>query len=319
MPSAAGSRELSVHTFELYFAAAIIAGTPLLLAATGELACEKVGLLNLGIEGLMLVGGVVGVIVSLKTHNPEWGLLAAAAAGAAFNLLLYGLPVVLLGTEQVLPGFGLWFVGLGLSQLLGSAYQNTSVSGPATTVNLPVIDRIPIVKELIGRYPWPVYLAFVLPFVLAWMLRNTRHGRNMRAIGEDPQAAASGAGIAVRRWRMLYVGVNGLLGGFAGAFLAVIAIGQWGTDLTAGRGFVALAVVIFAAWRPLRLIVGAYVIGGLLILAELGGALGWPVSSALLGMMPYIGAVLILVIWALRARERGESAAPAALGMARSG
>jgi simple sugar transport system permease protein len=198
--------------------------------------------------------------------------------------------------------------------LIGNNYQNTSVVAQSTTLDLPGLDRVPGVAELFARYPWPVYLAFVLPFGLAWMFANTRHGRNMRAIGENPRAAAAGAGIPVRRWQAFYVGVNGLLGGFAGAVLAVVAIGEWGTDVTAGRGFIALAAVIFSAWRPLRLIVGAYLFGGLLILAELGGALRWPVPSELLDMMPYLGAVLILVLWATRAKERGDSSAPSALG-----
>lgn len=302
-----------MHTFELYFAAAILAGTPLLLAATGELLGETVGLLNIGIEGLMLMGAVTGVVVTLHTHNPELGLLFGALVGAAFLLFFYALPVVVLGTEQVLPGFGVWFVGLGLSQLIGNSYENTTVASRSTIVGLPGIDRLPVVKELVGQYPWPVYLAFVLPFVVAWMLSRTRHGRNLRAIGEDPTAASAGAGIAVRPWRVVYVGVNGLLGGFAGAVLAVIAIGEWGPDVTAGRGFIALAVVIFSGWRSMRLIIGAYVFGGLLILADLGGALAWPVSSDFLDMMPYLGAVLILIGWAFRARAGG--AAPASLGL----
>ncbi|MGA8297762.1 MAG: ABC transporter permease [Acidimicrobiales bacterium] len=302
-----------MHTFELYFAAAILAGTPLLLAATGELLGETVGMINIGIEGLMLIGAVTGVVVTLHTHDANLGLLAGALAGAAFLLIFYALPVVVFGTEQVLPGFGVWFVGLGLSQLIGSSYENSTVNSQSTNVGLPGIDRIPVVKALIGRYPWPVYLALVLPFFVAWVLSQTRHGRNLRAIGEDPVAASAGAGIAVRPWRFVYVGVNGLLGGFAGAVLAVIAIGEWGIDVTAGRGFIALAVVIFSAWRSMRLIVGAYVFGLLLILADLGGALGWPVSSDFLDMMPYIGAVVILIAWAVRARGRG--AAPGSLGM----
>ncbi len=301
-----------MHTFELYFAAAILAGTPLLLAATGELLAETVGLLNIGIEGLMLMGAVTGVVVTLHTGDPELGLLCGALAGAAYLLVFYALPVIGLGTDQVLPGFGVWFVGLGLSQLIGNSYQNTAVPAQSTVVGLPGLDRIPVVKELVGQYPWPVYLAFVLPFALAWMLGHTRHGRNLRAIGEDPEAASSGAGIGVRRWRTVYVGVNGLLGGLAGAMLAVVVVGEWGTDVTAGRGFIALAVVIFSGWRPMRCIVGAYVFGGLLILADLGGALAWPVPSDFLDMMPYVGAVAILIAWA--ARSRGRGAAPSALG-----
>jgi ABC-type uncharacterized transport system permease subunit len=304
-----------VNTFELYFAAALLAGTPLLLAATGELLAETVGMLNLGIEGLMLIGAVTGVVVTLKTNSPEMGVFAGAGAGMCFLLVFYAVPVVLLGCEQVLPGFGIWFIGLGLSQLVGSHYENTTVSSNSLTVSLPGIDHIPVVKEMIGSFPWPVYFAFVLPFGVAWMLARTRHGRNMRAIGEDPVAASAGAGIAVSRWRTFYVAVNGLLGGFAGAVLAVIAIGQWGVDVTAGRGFIALAVVIFSAWRGMRLIVGAYIFGGLLILADLGGALGWPVPSEFLAFMPYVGAVIILIIWALQGRQRGIGTAPSALGV----
>lgn len=304
-----------MNTFELYFAAALLAATPLLLAATGEMLGETLGLLNVGIEGLMLMGAVVGVIVTLKTDSPELGLLLGALAGAAFLLVTYAVPVVLLGCEQVLPGFAVWFIGLGLSQQLGNAFENTTVNSQSTIVGLPGIDRIPVVKEMIGHFPWPVYFAFVLPFVVAWMLSHTQHGRDLRAIGENPIAAAAGAGIAVRAWRVFYVGVNGLLGGLAGAVLAVISVGAWGPDVTAGRGFIALAVVLFSGWRPLRLIVGAYIFGGLLILVELGGALVWPVSSDFLGMVPYLGAVLILILWSLRGRRYGGSAAPSSLGL----
>ena len=303
-----------MSTFELYVAATLLAATPLLLAATGELLSETVGLLNIGIEGLMLMGAVTGVVVTLKTNSPELGLLAGALTGAVFLLVFYAVPVVLLGCEQVLPGYAVWFIGLGLSQQLGNAYVNTTVSGQSTVIGLPGIDRIPVVKEMIGHFPWPVYFAFVLPFFVAWVLTRTQHGRNMRAIGENPMAAAAGAGIGVRPWRIFYVGVNGLLGGFAGAVLAVLAVGEWGSDVTAGRGFIALAVVIFSRWRPMRLIVGAYFFGGLLILTELGGALVWPISSDFLAMAPYLGAVIVLILWALRARDN-SNAAPSALGM----
>ena len=242
-------------------------------------------------------------------------MLAGALSGAVYLVVLYGVPVVLMGTEQVLPGFAVWFVGLGLSQQVGSAYENTTVSGQSTVVGLPGIDRIPFVKELIGHFPWPVYAAFVMPFFVWWLLTRTQHGRNLRAIGESPAAAAAGAGIAVRPWRLFYVGVNGLFGGFAGAVLAVLSVGDWGPDVTAGRGFIALAVVIFAAWRPMRLILGAYFFGGLLILVELGGALVWPISADFLSMLPYLGAVIVLILGALRGRSAGGSAAPSALGM----
>ncbi len=304
-----------MHTFELSFAAALLAATPLLLAATGELFGEILGMMNVGIEGLMLMGAVTGVIVTLHTNSPELGLLCGALAGAAYLLVVYGIPVVVFMTEQVLPGFAVWFIGLGLSQLLGNNYENTSVSSSSTVVGLPGIDRIPVIREMIGHFPWPVYVAFVLPFGVAWLLGHTRHGRNMRAIGENPATAATGAGIAVMRWRLFYVGVNGFFGGFAGAFLAVVAVGAWGPDVTAGRGFIALAVVIFSAWRARWLIVGAAFFGGLLILVELGGALAWPIPPDFLSMFPYLGAVIVLVIWSIRGRRGELSAAPTSLGV----
>ncbi len=303
-----------MHTFELSFAAALLAATPLLLAATGEFFGEILGMMNVGIEGLMLMGAVTGVIVTLHTNSPELGLFAGALAGALYLLIVYGIPVVLLMTEQVLPGFAVWFIGLGISQLLGNNYENTSVSSSSTIINLPGVDRIPVVREMIGSFPWPVYIAFVLPFGVAWLFGHTRHGRNMRAIGENPATASTGAGIAVTKWRLFYVGVNGFFGGFAGAFLAVVAVGSWGPDVTAGRGFIALAVVIFSAWRARWLIVGAAFFGGLLILVELGGALAWPISPDFLSMFPYLGAVIVLVIWSIRGRRSEQSTAPSSLG-----
>ena len=194
-----------MHTFELSVAAALLAATPLLLAATGELLGEILGMMNVGIEGLMLMGAVTGVVVTIDTNSPELGLLSGALVGAAYLVIVYGIPVVVFMTEQVLPGFAVWFIGLGLSQLLGNNFENTSVSSSSTVISLPGIDRIPVVREMIGRFPWPVYAAFVLPFGVAWMLGHTRHGRNMRAIGEDPATAATGAGISVTRWRLFYV------------------------------------------------------------------------------------------------------------------
>ncbi len=302
-----------MHSFEVYFALAVVAGTPLLLAATGELLGETLGMLNIGVEGLMLIGAVIGIVVTLNTHNPDWGLVAGGAAGAAFMLVVYAIPVVVFGTEQVLPGFGVWFIGLGMSQLIGTHYENIAVSA-STTVTIPGIDRVPVLGKLVGAYPWPVYVAVLLPFAFAWMFAYTRHGRNMRAIGENPTAAAAGSGIAVRRWRGMYVAVNGLLGGFAGAVLAVVVIGEWGPDVTAGRGFIAFAVVIFAAWRCMRLIVGAFVFGALLILVSLGGAFAWPVPPAFLSMVPYLGVVIVLVAWGVHSRRHGTGMAPAALG-----
>lgn len=305
-----------MHTFYLYVAAGVLAGTPLLLAATGELLSERVGVINLGVEGLMLMGAVIGIIVTMKTGSQEWGLLAGAGAGAVYMLLFYAIPVVVIGTEQVLPGFGVWFIGLGLSQLLGNSYVDEPVKGHTAVISLPLIDKIPFLRSVVTPYPWPVYLAFLLPFGVWWLLSRTSHGRSMRSIGEDPVAAATGAGLTVRRWQTFYIGVNGLLGGFAGAVLAIIGVGDWGPDVTAGRGFLALAVVIFASWRPLRLLIGAYLFGGLLILSALGGALQWPVPSQVLDMMPYLGTIIVMLLWAAAARRFGAaSAAPAALAV----
>lgn len=304
-----------MHLFEVYFAAAVLAGTPLMLAGTGELLGEMLGMLNIGVEGLMLIGASSAVVVTVKSQSPEMGLLAGSLIGGLYLLVFYGIPVVGFGTEQVLPGFAVWFIGLGLSQGIGAHYEDIAVRSKSTIVTLPLLDRVPVLKEIVASYPWPVYLAVILPIVVWWFFAMTRHGRNMRAIGEDPVAAAAGGGINVRGWRSLYVFINGCLGGFGGAVLAVIVLGEWGPDAVAGRGFIALAVVLFSAWRPLRIIAGSYIFGLLLILVSLGGALAWPIPSAFLSMVPYMGVIGILVLWAYLSHQRGIGYGPAALGM----
>lgn len=305
---------MNEHIIQLLIVSAVMSGTPLVYAALGELIGEKAGVLNVGIEGVMLVGAATGYVFLTKTSNADIGLLAGAGAGFVFVLLLFSLPVVVLRTNQVLTGFALWLVGVGLSQIIGNNYVNVAESSTVPDVHIPYFSHAPFVGVILFQYPWPVYAAVLLTGFVAVGLSRTRIGLTIRAIGEDP-SAADAAGIAVRWRRLACSAMVGVLGGFGGAFICLVYVGRWSPGMTAGAGWIALAVVILSSWHPLRLIVFAYLFGGLSALVSVGGALGWSVNPEFLGMVPYLGTVGALIIWfgARKGRLRGGGA-PAALG-----
>lgn len=293
---------------------AVPAALPLIYAGLGELIGEKAGVLNIGIEGVMLMGAVIGFTVTYHSGNVVLGLLAGAAVGAAFAALFVAVPAVLMGAPQILVGLGTWFIGTGLSSQLG-----TSVVGSTTTVrpahiNIPLLDRVPYLGDIFFRQTWPVYFAVVLAIVISFVLSRTRHGLNVRSVGEDPSAAYA-AGVPVRKIQVIGVALGGALMGLAGAVFSVAIAGTWQGGLTGGRGFIAFALVIFVGWRPLVLIAAAYLFGIFLILVDVGQSHGWPINSAFLTMIPYILTVVALAIRAAyEKRQRTRPAAPAALG-----
>jgi simple sugar transport system permease protein len=303
------SRDLIIQSIAL----AIAGGTAVLLAATGEVLVERVGVMNIGIEGMMLAGALAGFVVASGSGNAILGLLAGMGAGAALALL-FGLAVVYLRADMFMVGFALWFIGIGVTAQAGSGHvlQKTSVSVPAWEI--PLLSSIPIVGEALFRQPSLAYLAFLLPFAVHWLLTYTRHGLNMRAIGESP-ATADAMGINVTGWRLFYVLVGGAMAGLGGAFLTLAVLHTWLDGATAGQGWIALAIVIFARWRPRSLIVGAYLFGGLQTLGFVAQAQGWSVPSQFFTALPYIGTLLvILVVTWVSVRRGGWSAWPAALG-----
>lgn len=305
---------MSYSVLQASLVSAVLAATPLLYAGLGELLSERVGVLNIGIEGIMLIGAAVGYIVAVSSGNNLLALVAGAAAGAGLTLTLFAFPAVVLGTPQVLVGFAVFFIGAGLSDQIGDPYTTRALDSGISSTAIPLLSDIPFIGPIFFRQIWPFYVAVVLILAVAFLFRRSRHGRDMRALGESPGSAYS-VGIAVIRWRLFYVTAGGALIGFGGGVLSVAITQTWQQGMTAGRGWVALALVIFAGWRPIGLLWGAYVFGVLLVLSNLGQAQGWGIPSPFLSMAPYVVTVAILILRTWR-ENRGmvPTLAPAALG-----
>jgi general nucleoside transport system permease protein len=303
------SRELIIQSIAL----AIASGTAVLLAATGEVLVERVGVMNIGIEGMMLVGALAGFVVAQGAESAVLALVAGAAAGVVLSVL-FAVAVVLLRADMIMVGFALWFIGIGVTSQAGADYVLQKTPVTLGDVALPGLSSIPIVGPALFEQSWLAYVAFLLPFSVHAMLTYTRHGLDMRAIGESP-ATADAMGINVTFWRFFYVMVGGAMAGLAGAFLTLATLRTWLDGATAGQGWIALAIVIFARWRARSLIVGAYLFGGLQTLGFVAQALGWSIPSQFFTALPYIGTlVVILVVTWTSVRRAGWSAWPAALG-----
>lgn len=294
-------------------ALAVIAATPLVFGALGELLYEKVGLFNAGIEGVMLIGAAVAFMVAVDSGSITLGLATALGAGALFTLVVYAIPVLYMRASQILVSFAVWFVGAGLSAQIARSYTNRSVEARLERTEIPVLSDIPYLGSILFNQYWPVYLGIGLVLLVGWMLVRTRHGLSMRSIGEDP-ASAHAAGIQVRSWQLFYIAVGGALMGAAGGILSVIVTGTWQEQMTGGRGFVAFALVIFAGWRPIGLLWGAYLFGLLLVLGDVGQANGWGIPAPVLSMLPYLFTIIVLALRSWRELRRRTTLAPAALG-----
>jgi general nucleoside transport system permease protein len=289
----------------------ITAATPLLLAALGELVAERSGVLNLGVEGMMLAGAVAGFAATLTTGSHALGILAAALAGAALALVFAVLTLSLLA-NQVATGLALTIFGIGLSALVGSSFVGTP-SPRLPRLELPGLSDVPVLGPLLFGQDALVYLSILLTVAVAWFLSRTRAGMILRACGENADAAHA-LGHPVRRARYLAVLFGGALAGLGGAYLSLAYTPMWIEAMTAGRGWIALALVVFAAWRPWRLLLGAYLFGSATILQL--HAQGWgvfAVPSQVLSMLPYLATVLVLVVISA-GPWKGRLNAPACLG-----
>lgn len=286
---------------------AIVSGTPLLYATLAELLSQRAGVVNLGLEGVMLMGAVVGFVATVHTGNPLAGVVAAGLAGGVFNLLFAYL-VITRRANQLATGLALMFCGVGLSALIGARYIGSQI-WPLAEVRLPGLADLPVIGGALFAHDVLVYAAVPVAVLLWWVLFATRWGLAVRAVGENPVAAfAAGRNPRVLQYQALFVA--GVLGGIAGAHLSLAIARTWAEWMTAGRGFIAVALVIFSRWHPLRAIGGALLFGGAISLQLLLQARGVPVSSFLLDMLPYL---LSLVVLAL-SRGAGRHAAPASLG-----
>jgi general nucleoside transport system permease protein len=289
----------------------ITAATPLLLAALGELVAERSGVLNLGVEGMMLAGAVAGFAATVTSGSHALGLAAALLAGAALSLVFAVLTLSLLA-NQVATGLALTIFGIGLSALVGSSFVGTP-SPRLPRLEVAGLSDLPVLGPLLFGHDVLVYLSLLLTAAVAWFLSRTRAGMVLRACGENADAAHA-LGHPVRRARYLATLFGGAMAGLAGAYLSLAYTPMWIEAMTAGRGWIALALVVFAAWRPWRLLLGAYLFGGVTILQL--HAQGWgvfAVPSQVLSMLPYLATVLVLV--AISAGPwKGRLNAPACLG-----
>jgi len=274
-------------------AATLAAGTPLLLAAIGIVVSEKSGVVNLGIEGIMLVAAAAGFGAAHASGVAMVGFVAGAAAGVLLALLFAVLTLGLL-TNQYATGLALALFGAGLSAFLGQSLQGESLAARGAD-GIPGLREIPLIGPALFAQHWLVYVALLLVAAVAWFLSRTRGGLVLRAVGESPEAAHA-LGIPVRRVRALAIAFGGACAGLAGAFLSVIYTPLWSEGMVAGRGWIALALVVFATWRPGRVLLGAFLFGGVTMLQFHLQGQGVNVPSQLLAMTPYLATIVVLAL-----------------------
>jgi simple sugar transport system permease protein len=271
----------------------LAAGTPLGFAALGELVVEKSGVLNLGVEGMMLVGAVASFIVAARTHSPWLGVSAGALAAAALSLV-FAVLALSLRANQVATGLALSLFGVGLSAFVGRPYMSVVIEG-MKPLAIPGVSDLPGVGKLVFAHSPLVYASIALFVLVHLFLYRTRAGLVLRAVGESPQSAHA-IGYDVIGIRYAAVLFGGACAGLGGAFLAVAYTPSWVEGMTAGRGWIALALVVFATWKPWRVMVGAYLFGSVTLAQFQAQAAGVEVSSQWLAMLPYVATIVVLAI-----------------------
>lgn len=290
-------------------AAAIQSGTPILYATLGEILTEKSGVLNLGVEGMMIVGALAAFVTAKLTGNPALAFVAGGFCGALIGAL-HGMVCLWFLGNQVVSGLALTIFGLGLADYLGTPLIGQTAPG-FDKLAWPLLYKLPILGPMLFRQDALVYVALGMVPLVWFLLEKTRWGLNLRAAGEHPEAARA-AGINVRRYRWFGILGGAFLVGLGGAYLSLAYTHLWTNGLTAGRGWIAVALVIFAFWRPGRAVLGAYLFGGVMAFQLRLQAVGTHLPSSLLLMLPYALTVAVLVLSSWKGR-RAE--APAALGL----
>ncbi len=290
-------------------AATVQAGTPILYATLGEILTEKGGILNLGVEGMMLVGALVGFLTALHTGSPALAFLAGGLAGACMAAV-HGIVCIWFMGNQVVSGLALTIFGTGLAGFFGTPYIGRTAPG-FDKFALPGLGDLPGLGTIFFQQDALVYVSYLLPALLWAFFRYSRWGMGIRAAGESPAAArAAGLNVLACRWAALLGG--GLLVGFGGSYLSLAYTHLWTNGLTSGRGWIAVALVIFAFWRPSRAMVGAYLFGGVMAFQLRLQAMGTALPSSILLMLPY---VLTIAALAFSSWRGNRTEAPAALGV----
>ena len=300
----------TITTIELIMLTVVSAATPLLLAATGELVAEKSGVLNLGVEGMMLIGAVCAFIAALTTGSWFVGIIAGAAAGVLMSAL-FGVLTLIFLANQVASGLALTLFGIGLSSLLGIPFVGLPIE-KLPTLSLPLLSDIPLIGPLLFDQDILIYLSVFMALGVHWFLNHSKPGLILRAVGESHDAAHS-IGYAVVKIRFMAVMFGGAMAGLGGAFLSLSYTPMWVEHMTAGRGWIALALVVFATWKPGRVIVGAYLFGAVTILQLHLQGIGVQIPAQVLSMTPYLVTILVLVLIS-RQSSRVKLNAPACIG-----
>ena len=270
----------------------ITASTPLLLAATGELVTEKAGVLNLGVEGMMLVGAIAAFATAVSTGSGLLAILVGAFSGVAVAAIFAVLTLTFLA-NQVATGLALTIFGVGLSALIGSSFVGISLE-PLPQLNVEFLSTIPILGELLFGHDVLVYLSFIMILLAGYYLSKTRSGLILRAVGESHDSAHA-LGYSVLTVRYLAVLFGGFMSGLAGSYLSLVYTPLWAENMTAGRGWIALALVVFGTWRAGRIAFGAYLFGAITILQLHVQGWGINIASQFMTMLPYLATVIVLV------------------------
>lgn len=301
---------MDVSFIVTFLAATIAAGTPILFAAAGEMIAERSGVMNLGVEGMMLVGAVSGFMVTVITGDHWWGIMAAALAGGALALIHAFITITLHG-NQVVSGLALTIFGTGLSGVLGKNYVGIPLEDKFLSLPVPYLADVPVLGPILFKQDCLVYASIIMVLILHVVIYKTKWGLSLRAVGEDP-AASDAAGVNVALIRFLSTILGGMLAGVAGAYLSLAYAPSWIDNMTAGRGWIAVALVIFGMWDPFKVMLGSYLFGGVEALTFRLQTVGVTIPSFFLQMLPYL-MTIIVVVMAIRIKSDG-SGPPKALG-----
>ncbi len=277
----------------LLLASLMVASTPILIAALGELVVERAGVLNLGVEGMMITGAACGLVVAYLSGNAWVGFVGAAFGGMVLSLL-FGVLTQFLLSNQVATGLALTLFGLGLSALIGQGFADARP--PAfPKVHIPLLSEIPVLGPILFSHDGLVYLGLALLVAVWYFINRTRAGLILKAVGENHDAAHA-LGYHVVRIRILAIMFGGACAGLAGGYISLVRVPQWTEGMTAGAGWIALAIVVFSGWKPLRLLFGAYLFGGVTVLQLNLQAAGLAIPVEYLSMSPYVATIVVLVI-----------------------
>ena len=273
--------------------AVILSSIPIMLAATGELVVERSGVLNLGVEGMMLMGAVIASITVITTGSLFLAVIFGALSGLLTSIV-FGFFALVLATNQVATGLALTIFGTGLSGLIGAEYVGKAIQR-LEALNIPILSNIPYLGPILFSHNILVYFSFIIVFIVGWFLLKTKSGLVLRAVGNNHDSAHA-LGYSVVFIRFCSVMFGGLMAGLGGAFLPLVLTPHWAEGMTAGKGWIALALVVFASWRPLRIPIGALLFSGITVMQLVGQARGWAMPSQFLSMLPYLATIAVLVI-----------------------